>query len=224
MPAVMEISADAMLVNMWTNRTLRQIRRTGVDRFIPISTPIHSGMSKSSIPGSSDSTRTRGTGIRIPIGNTAPCCGLNVSLKIDDIRQPATPNLRNSNKLDTSIDRKLTNNLVAPPIFTDLIYEKLYNSSIWDIYTSFQMNFVANTVNIPAPQFVDLGISTIDTLDKGSSIWTPVTIFGRPMDVTHWSARDQIFGKTTPVGDVVSAKSDYNYKTDFETWRKNHEF
>ena len=33
-----------------------------------------------------------------------------------------------------------------------------------------------------------------------------------------------IFLKIIAVGDAVSAKSNYNYKTDFETWRENQEF
>ena len=102
--AVKEIFADATSGNAWTNRTLRQISRTGVDGSIPISTPIHTGMRKSSTPSYSDNDGTRGTGTGTPIGTTSPPYGLNVSPKIDDIRQSATPDLRKSNKLKTSID------------------------------------------------------------------------------------------------------------------------
>ena len=35
---------------------------------------------------------------------------------------------------------------------------------------------------------------------------------------------DHIFGETTVVGDSLSAKLDYNYKTDFEIWKENKEF
>ena len=75
-----------------------------------------------------------------------------------------------------------------------------------------------------ASKFVDLGISTIDALDKGASLWTPVIIFGSPTDVAHWSAPDHIFGKNTAVRDAVSVKSEYKYKNDFETWREKQEF
>ena len=47
-PAVKKIFADAMLGNAWTSRTLQQIIRTGVDKYIPIYTPIDSVMGKSS--------------------------------------------------------------------------------------------------------------------------------------------------------------------------------
>ena len=83
------------------------------------------------------------------------------------------------------------------------------------------MNLAADLVNIPAPQFVDLGLSTIDALDKGASILTPATRVGRPMDIDKWNELDHIFGKTTSVGDAVREKSDYKYKTDFENWREN---
>ena len=104
MHAVKEIFAGATLGNTWTNRTLRKIRRTGIDGSIPISTPIHGGMNKYPTPASSDSTGTRGTGNIIPIRTTDSPCGVNMSPKIDSIQQSANPDLIKSNKLDTSID------------------------------------------------------------------------------------------------------------------------
>ena len=74
------------------------------------------------------------------------------------------------------------------------------------------MNLAADPVNIPAPQFLEFGLSTIDALEIGSSLWTPATRVVRPTDVAHWSAPDHIFGQTASFGDAVSANSDYNYK------------
>ena len=78
MTVVKEIFADTTLGNAWTNRNRQQISRTSVDGSIPISTPIHSEMRKSSSTEPNDSNSTR-----IPIGtsynNTAPPCGLNMS-------------------------------------------------------------------------------------------------------------------------------------------------
>ena len=79
---------------------------------------------------------------------------------------------------------------------------------------------MADTVNILAPQLMDLGVYIINKLYKGTSIWTPATRVGRHMDVAHWSAPDHIFGKTIAVIDNVSTKSDYNCKTDFDIWRE----
>ena len=114
---------------------------------------------------------------------------------IDDVRQSTIPDVRKSNKLDTSIDGKFTNNLVAPPIFTGVLSDKFSESSTRDIYTRCWMNLAVDTVNIPAPLFVNLGIFTIDALGKCSSLWTPTTRIGSPMDVAHWNATDHIFEK-----------------------------
>ena len=124
MPEVKEIFADVTSGNTWTSRTPWQICRTGIDRSIPISTPSYSGMIEYSTPDSSDNTGTRGTGTRIPIGITSPLYGLNMILEIDNIRKSATPDLIKSNKLDNSIDQEFRNNLVALPIFTEVICEK----------------------------------------------------------------------------------------------------
>ena len=180
-------------------------------------------MIKYSTPYSSASS-----GTRIPIGTsdntTSPPCGINLSPKIYNTWKSVTLYFRESNKLDTYIDGKFTNNLVAPPIFTEVICDKLSGSSIRDIYMRCYMNLAADPVNIPVPQFVDLGLSNIDALDKGASLWTPTIRVGRPMDISYWNAPGYIFVKTIAVGDSVSEKSDYNYKNDFETWRENLEF
>ena len=77
------------------------------------------------------------------------------------------------------------------------------------------MNLMEDPVNILAPQFLDLGLLTINALDKSASLRTPPTRIRRPTDVAHGSTNDHIFGITTAVGDAVGTKSDYNYKTDF---------
>ena len=82
--------------------------------------------------------------------------------------------------------------MVALPIFNEVICGKLSDSSIRDIYMRCWMNIAADPIKIPALQFVDLGLSTIGTLDKGASLWTPACSFGRPTDVSHWSTLDHI--------------------------------
>ena len=77
------------------------------------------------------------------------------------------------NKLDTTIDGNFPDNMVVPPIFSGVLCDKLSDSSIQDIYTRCGMNLAADSVNIPAPKFVDLGFSAIDVVDKGASLWTP---------------------------------------------------
>ena len=106
-------------------------------------------MRKSDTPYSSDSIGTRGTGTRIIIRTTDPPYGFNVIPDIDDIWQYSTPDLRESKKIDTSIDGKFTKNLVSPPIFTEVLCDKLSDSSCRDIYTRCRMNLTADPGNVP---------------------------------------------------------------------------
>ena len=217
-PAEKEIFADMTLDNAWTNRNPRRIGKTGVDGLVAsISIPITRVIIKSSTPDSSD---VSGTIILIgaSYNSNTPLYGINVSPNIDDVSQSATPDFRKSNKLDAANNGKFPNNLVESPVFTDILSEKLSDSSRWDIYTCYWMNLAEDPVNIPAPQFVYLGLSTINALDKGSSLCTPSTIVGKPTDGAHWRAPNHIFGETTAVGnDVIAEKYDYdyNYQTDF---------
>ena len=95
---------------------------------------------------------------------------------IGDIRQYTSTYLRKSNKLNTSVIRQLANNLVASPIFVEVLGEKLSNSSNRDLYMHCRMSLAIDTVNTPAPQFVEMGLLTINSLDISTSIWTPATI------------------------------------------------
>ena len=168
-PAANEIFVDATSGNAWTNRNLRQIIRTIVDVSIPISTPIHSGIRKYFTTASSDSS-----GIRITIvtsdTTTTPPCGLDTSPNIGNVQKSANPYLRDLEKLDTPIDENFTNNLVAPPIFTDAPSDKLSTSSSRDIYARVGMHLTTDTANYMIPQLVDLGFSTVDTLDKSAHL------------------------------------------------------
>ena len=87
------------------------------------------------------------------------------------------------------------------------------------------MNFADDTVQTQTPQFMDLVFSTINTLDESSGISTPAIIIQKPMNGSHWSAPNHFFGGTTELG-VSEAKLDYdyNYKTEFQTWKENKEF
>ena len=153
----------------------------------------------------SDSSDSIGTKITIGTSDTttAPTYSLNVIPEIGNIRQSATPDLRDSDKLDTSIDGNFTNNLVAPPILTDVTSEKFSNSSSQDLYARVEMYLTEDPVNSVTPQFLDLRLSTVDTLDKEAGLWNPTTSFGMPTYVSHWITMDQFFGETTEVVDDV---------------------
>ena len=87
------------------------------------------------------------------------------------------------------------------------------------------MNFADDAVQTQTPQFMVLVFSTINALDESSGLVIPATIIQKPMDGSHWSAPNHVFGGTTELG-VSEAKSDYdyNYKTEFQIWKENKEF
>ena len=74
---------------------------------------------------------------------------------------------------------------------------------------------MAYTVQTQTPQFVDLGLLTINKSEEGSGLSTPATRTRNPVDSSHGSATDHIFEKVTAVRDKVRAKSEYSYKNLF---------
>ena len=193
------------------NRIRRRISRTGVDVSTPISTQIHSGISETSTPDSSDITGTR-ISIVISSTSTAPPDEDFRSPGIGNKRKSASPNIRKSDKLDASIDGKFTNISVAPPIFTELFRDKLSNSSRRDIYARVGVHLKTCPVNPVTPKFVDRGFSTIDALNKGARIWIPAIRVRSSTDVSHWSTLNLAVVESTVVVYSVIAKSYYNYK------------
>ena len=181
-PAVNKIFADETSDNMWTSRTPWQVIRVGVNK-----------NTSGNIGHACGISETSSTDMIEIIGDTAQPCGLIVSQEIGDVWQSTSPDIKNSNKLETSIHQQYTDNLVAPLNFTEVLGDKPFNSSSRYLYKCCKLKLTADTVNIPAPQFMDLGLSTINSMDKGASIWNPSTRVGRPMDVTHGSAPDHIY-------------------------------
>ena len=206
MPATKEIIADVVSVSVWTSRTPRLVSRTGVDRRTPVNI------------GNSICIFEPPPPVLIEIIGTAPPCGLNASQEFVDKRQSTSPGLvRQSQKLNTFVDRKLSDDRDLTSIFSKVIGDKLSKGSRRDLYTCCRMNFAADPVSTQTPTFVDLGLSTINALDEGSGLSTPTNIIQRPTDGAHWSAPNKCFGETIAVG-VSEENSDYNYnyKTEFQ--------
>ena len=83
------------------------------------------------------------------------------------------------------------------------------------------MNFVADVVQTQAPQFMDLGLSPINTLNENDVPSTPANRILWLTYGSHWSAPDHVFGEATSI--VTSASNsdhNYKYKNDFLIWRK----
>ena len=63
--------------------------------------------------------------------------------------------------------------MVAPPKFSDIFGDKPSDCSIQYLHTRCKIQFAADPVNIPAPQLVDLGISTTNKLPRSHTTKTP---------------------------------------------------
>ena len=94
-----EISAYTVSGGMWTSRTPRQVIRTDIDGITPGSIENFISIIEISSPD------------LIVIVGTALPCGLNLIQVVGNIRQSTSPGfVRQSQKLDTSIDGKFLNN------------------------------------------------------------------------------------------------------------------
>ena len=149
-----EIVADLASGGMWKPRTMRLVSRNGVDRSTPGNIGNYIGIFETSSP------------YLIGIIVTVPPCSLNLSQEVGNIRKSTSPELvRKYHKLDAAADRKFSDNRNVTSIFSKIIGDKISNSSSQDIYMHCRMNITANPVQISTPQFVDLGILTINALD-----------------------------------------------------------
>ena len=71
----------------------------------------------------------------------------------------------NTKKVDANVDKNLSDNRNLMSIFRKIISDKLYESSIWGIYTRYRINLTEDPVETKTPQLVDLGLLTVNALD-----------------------------------------------------------
>ena len=119
--------------------------------------------------------------------------------------------------MDAVVDGKLTDDLDYASILVKVIGHKLSDSFSGDLYSLCRINFADDLIQTHTPQFMDMGFSTINSLDESGGLNTPATRIQRSMYGSHWSAPDHVFDEEISV--VMSeAKSDhdYNYKTGFQ--------
>ena len=82
-----------------------------------------------------------------------------------------------------------------------------------------RVNLATEFVNPVVPQFVNNGISDINTLNENAGIWNHNTLIRRLPDVTHRSMAYHTVGQVPAVEDTVVDKSDYSeedYNINFE--------
>ena len=181
-PPTKEVVADTACNIAWVNWNLRHVIRTGRDG----STLYETGMDVKSKP------------FPFPIPIESPTidssCGINRSLQVGKKQQSSSPDkVSNSQKLDTVINRKFTDDQDYTSLLIKLIVHKLSNGSIYDLYLRCRMNFSSNAVQTKAPQFVDLGLPAINTSNKLSVLGTTATRTIIRTDVYHWLVPDHVF-------------------------------
>ena len=154
-----------------------------------------------------------------------PISSIRMFGEVDCFFFPTSPDeFSNVQKLDTVVDGKLPDNQDYASVFIKVVGRELSHGSSNGLYLRCRMNFLSNVVQTEAPQFVDLGVPAINTLNESSVLGTPATRIRMQTDGYHWTAPDHIFGEATVVG-MSAARSDmdYSYKTDLTIWRKNQE-
>ena len=124
----------------WTSRTPRRVSRTGVNGIPPGRIENCIGVVETSSPD-----------LIVIIGTATPC-GLNLSQDVGDIQQSTFPGLvRQSQKLDTVVDGKFSDNHGETSIFSMVLCDKFPDSSSQDIYMRCRMNLTADPVQTQTP-------------------------------------------------------------------------
>ena len=115
--------------------------------------------------------------------------------------------------MNAAVDRNFSNDPIALPISTQVFGDKISNISRRDFYTRCRVNLSTYYVNPVATQFVNHGLSAINTLNKSSGIWIPATRIIRSPDATHWSAADHAVGQGASDGDAMGKNQTIVKKT-----------
>ena len=188
-PATKEVITDAELGGAWVNMTPWQVSQTGVDRSTP------GNICHAVIVVGPPSP------VLIRIVSTSPSCVINTSYQVANKRQSNSLVLvGQTQKLDAVVDRKFPDDLYSASIFSKVISPKLSNGSSGDLYTYFRVKFTDDSMQTQTPQYMDLGFSTINSLDESNDLSTPSAIILRPTYGSHWSVPDHVFDEATAVG------------------------
>ena len=108
--------------------------------------------------------------------------------------------------MNAAVDRNFSNDMIVMTVRTQVSGDELSDSSSRYLYKCFRVNLTTESVNTVAPQFVNNGLSIINTLNKSAGIWIPANRVKRSPDFTHCSTEDNTERKKAAVGDAVGEK------------------
>ena len=143
--------------------------------------------------------------------------GTTVSPNRTDIQEtsstkgPTVPvEVRNSQIFNTSINGDSAKNGDTTPTFSKAIGPELSDDSIADIYSLCLVKFMRDAVVTASPKFMNLGLSSVHTLDELGSFRIPVNRIRRPADGSNWLTPGNLIGEVTAAR-MRRMRSDKNY-------------
>ena len=132
--------------------------------------------------------------------------------------------VRNAQPLDTSIHGISSKHRYPAPTFSKVIGCRFSDKYRTYIYLRFHMNLTRDSVLAKSPKFMNLGLSSVHTLDKLMAVFIPTTSIGMPADGSNWIPPGNIIGEVT-ADRVIKLRLEQNYsaKTGLETRRGNQD-
>ena len=129
--------------------------------------------------------------------------------------------VRNSQPFHTSINGNSYKHRDPAPNFSKVIGCKLSNDYSADIYSRCRMKFTRDAVLTEIPNFMNLGLSSVHTLDELGSFSIPGTRIGSNISGSNWLPPGYLIGEVTPaIMSRTRSKKKHNSKTYFETRRE----
>ena len=124
---------------------------------------------------------------------------------------------RDAQPLDTSVNGIDSKHRDPAPTWSKVIGRKFTDKSITNVNSRCRMNLTCNTVLPESPNFVNLGLSSVHTLDELGYVFIPTTIIGRDIDGSNWLPPGHCISKVTADRVIrTGSEQGYNSKNDFE--------
>ena len=126
--------------------------------------------------------------------------------------------VRNAQLFDTSINGFFSEHRDPALTLSNAISRKFSNESSADIYLSCRMNLTRNTVLAKSPNFMNLGLSSVHTLDELRSVFITTTRIIMLAYGSNWLPPGHRIGKVTADRVIrTQPEKNYNPKSYFET-------
>ena len=110
-------------------------------------------------------------------------------------------------------------------VWSKVIGSKAFTNESADVYARSHMNFGSDTVLSESPNFMNFGLSSVNTMDEIGSVFVPTTRDRIPTNGSNWLLPGHdISEATADIMRKTKTKNHYNFNSDFETRRENQDF